>query len=319
MNSFVIAGAVGVVLTLALLLWGRHQMRKGVLRGLLSGFASLGLVVGLASIAFGSWLASGDRSPIAATEIADGVIYERLILDDAVAHLVSFDLSNPCLSLTTTAVRSDGTVDAQKTTSWAREQGAIAAINSNFFFPYRANRPWEDPTPVEGEAVNILGTIKREGEQAISQPRDFPRIRNRVWVGADGIPNIDVELADDAVVAVTGQERLLEAGQIVGHPSENYSRTVVGIAEGTTQMWWLVVDGKRPGYSVGVTLDEAAEFLRSVGATDAVALDGGGSATLVADDGSGVRMLNATRNQTIPDRERAVANHLGLVRPSRCL
>ena len=255
----------------------------------------------MASIAFGSWLASGDRSPIAATEIADGVIYERLILDDAVAHLVSFDLSNPCLSLTTTAVRSDGTVDAQKTTSWAREQGAIAAINSNFFFPYRANRPWEDPTPVEGEAVNILGTIKREGEQAISQRRDFPRIRNRVWVGADGIPNIDVELADDAVVAVTGQERLLEAGQIVGHPSENYSRTVVGIAEGTTQMWWLVVDGKRPGYSVGVTLDEAAEFLRSVGATDAVALDGGGSATLVADDGSGVRMLNATRNQTIPD------------------
>ena len=121
------------------------------------------------------------------------------------------------------------------------------------------------------------------------------------------------------MVAVTGQERLLEAGQIVGHPSENYARTVVGIAEGTTQMWWLVVDGKRPGYSVGVTLDEAAEFLRSVGATDAVALDGGGSATLVADDGSGVRMLNATRNQTIPDRERAVANHLGLVRPSRCL
>ena len=215
-------------------------------------------------------------------------------------------------------MRADGSVDAQKTTSWARDEGAIAAINANYFFPYDAGLPWGDPTPVEGEEVNILGTIKRPGEPAVSSDGDFGKIRNRVWVTAADTPYIDLEIANDAVAAVTGRERILSAGEVVGHGSENYPRTVVGIREGSTEMWWLVVDGKRPGYSVGVTFDEAAEYLLSRGATDAVALDGGGSSTMVVDDGSGVRMLNLTRNQAIPNRERPIANHLGLIRPEGC-
>ena len=317
-NSFVIGGALGLLLALAVFLMARRSQRERILRGLLCSFAVLVLVVGVASISFGIWIASGDRSAIAAAEITDGVTYERFILDDAVAHLMSFDLSDPCLSLTTTAVRPDGTVDAQRTTSWASDVGAVAAINSNYFFPYSANLPWEDPTPIEGEEVNILGTVKREDGQAISSVTEFGKIRNRVWVDQDGATGIDLVLPADAEVAVTGRELILDAGQVVGHESENYPRTVVGIAEGTTQMWWLVVDGKRPGYSVGVTFDEAAEYLASRGATDAVALDGGGSSTMVVDDGSGVRMLNATRNQAIPDRERPIANHLGLIRPDSC-
>ena len=143
-------------------------------------------------------------------------------------------------------------------------------------------------------------------------------MRNRVWVDSDGASGIGLELPENAAIAVTGRELILDNGEIVGHESENYPRTVVGIAEGTNDMWWLVVDGKRPGYSVGVTLDEAAEYLQSLGATDAVALDGGGSSTMVANDGSGVRMLNLTRNQAIPNRERPIANHLGLIRPNGC-
>ena len=318
MNSFVLAGALGTALAIAVLLSTRRTNGNRTLRGLFGGLAVLGIIVGVASMAFGSWLASGDRSPIAATEITDGVMYERLILDDAVAHLMSFDPSDPCLSLATTAVRPDGTVDAQRTTSWARDVGAVAAINSNYFFPYSANLPWQDPTPIEGEEVNILGTVKREGEQSVSSISEFGRIRNRIWIDAESYPHVGLDLADDAAVAVSGRELILEGGHVVGHESDNYPRTVIGIAEGTTQMWWLVVDGKRPGYSVGVTFDEAAEYLASRGVTDAVALDGGGSSTMVVDDGSGVRMLNATRNQAIPDRERPIANHLGLIRPESC-
>ena len=317
-NSFVIVGALAATLAPAVLVWVRRHSGNGILRSLLLGLAALGFVVGVASFFYGRWIASGDRSPIATHEITNGVMYERLILDDAVAHLMSFNLSDPCLSLTTTAVRQDGTVDAQRTTSWARDVGAVAAINSNYFFPYDGGFPWGDPTPIEGEEVNILGTVKREGEQPISASSEFGRIRNRLWVDAESVAHIGLELADDAVVAVTGRERILEGGQVVGHRSPNYPRTVVGIADGSTQMWWLVVDGKRPGYSVGVTFDEAAEFLISVGATDAVALDGGGSSTMVVDDGSGIQMLNLTRNQTIPNRERPIANHLGLIRPSGC-
>jgi exopolysaccharide biosynthesis protein len=40
------------------------------------------------------------------------------------------------------------------------------------------------------------------------------------------------------------------------------------------------VDGRRPGWSAGMTLTEAARLMRSLGARDAVNLDGGGSTTM---------------------------------------
>lgn len=58
-------------------------------------------------------------------------------------------------------------------------------------------------------------------------------------------------------------------------------RTAVGItADGVILL--VVVDGRRPGYSGGMTLVELASFLRSLGAVDATNLDGGGSSTVVA-------------------------------------
>jgi exopolysaccharide biosynthesis protein len=39
----------------------------------------------------------------------------------------------------------------------------------------------------------------------------------------------------------------------------------------------VTVDGRRPGWSAGVTLSEGARVMRSLGARDALNLDGGGS------------------------------------------
>lgn len=319
MNSYVIGGTLGIIgaAGLSAILWRRPPSRR-LLRALLLLLTVAIFAVAVASISFGRWMADGDRSPIAATEISPGITYERVLIDDAVGHVMSFDLADECLQLITTEVRPDASVDAQKTTSWAREQNAVAAINSNYFFPYAAGVPWSDPTPVEGGEVNILGTVKQSGEAPISADSEYGRVRHRLWVDTQGVPGIGLELHPDADIAVTGRELILEQGRVVDQVSEDYARTVVGIAEDTTRMWWLVVDGKRPGYSEGVTFDEAADFLASLGATDAVAMDGGGSTTMVANDGSGVRMLNQTINQGIPNRERAIANHLGLIRPAGC-
>lgn len=43
------------------------------------------------------------------------------------------------------------------------------------------------------------------------------------------------------------------------------------------------VDGRRPGQSVGMTLQELAEYLLSIGVSDAMNLDGGGSTTMYLD------------------------------------
>ncbi|QYO65681.1 phosphodiester glycosidase family protein [Leptolyngbya sp. 7M] len=45
----------------------------------------------------------------------------------------------------------------------------------------------------------------------------------------------------------------------------------------------ITVDGRQPGVSVGMTLQEVAEYLLSLGAVDAINLDGGGSTTMVLD------------------------------------
>ena len=57
-------------------------------------------------------------------------------------------------------------------------------------------------------------------------------------------------------------------------------RTLAGVrADGTLLL--VTVDGRRPGWSVGMTLPEAARLMRSLGARDAINLGGGGSSTMV--------------------------------------
>ncbi len=45
----------------------------------------------------------------------------------------------------------------------------------------------------------------------------------------------------------------------------------------------ITVDGRQPGVSVGMTLQELAEYILSLGASDAMNLDGGGSTTMFLD------------------------------------
>ena len=45
----------------------------------------------------------------------------------------------------------------------------------------------------------------------------------------------------------------------------------------------VTVDGRQPGVSVGMNLYELADYLLSIGAVDAMNLDGGGSTTMFLD------------------------------------
>lgn len=96
---------------------------------------------------------------------------------------------------------------------------------------------------------------------------------------------------------VGGGPRLLKSGMIyITKYEEKFrrdiargraARTAVGILE-DGQLLFVTVDGKPrrkikrgEGYSLGMTLTELAYFMQSLGARDALNLDGGGSTTLV--------------------------------------
>jgi exopolysaccharide biosynthesis protein len=59
-------------------------------------------------------------------------------------------------------------------------------------------------------------------------------------------------------------------------------RTAAGVLPGG-QMVLIESDGRAPGWSAGLTIDETARLMAAFGADEAINLDGGGSSTMVAD------------------------------------
>ncbi len=87
-------------------------------------------------------------------------------------------------------------------------------------------------------------------------------------------------------------------------------RTAIGSrADGSVIL--IVVDGRQPLWSAGVTLSELAELFLAEQAEEAMNLDGGGSSTLVIDQ----KIINHPSDLTplgTPGKERAVANVVAL-------
>ncbi len=115
------------------------------------------------------------------------------------------------------------------------------------------------------------------------------------------------ELMQAADVAVTGMGWLVHDGvphepnwKQYGFWNKRHPRTV--FAWNDTHWFLVVIDGRSP-ISVGMTFPEMAELLtETLGATEALNLDGGGSSTLVVD--------GQVRNVPSDGRERPVANAL---------
>ena len=92
--------------------------------------------------------------------------------------------------------------------------------------------------------------------------------------------------------AVAGVPQLIKNGKIditweQEKASKSFAETrhprtaVAKLKDGKFLM--MTVDGRQPGVSVGMSLQELAEYLFSLGAVDAMNLDGGGSTTMFLD------------------------------------
>ena len=114
--------------------------------------------------------------------------------------------------------------------------------------------------------------------------------------------------------AVGGFPELLRSGEVVLDRAEGvletfgpvrHPRTAVGWDSAADRLLLVTVDGRQPGYSVGMTLRELTALLLRLGATDAVNLDGGGSTAMVV----GGRVVNRPSDEA---GERSVGNALVL-------
>jgi hypothetical protein len=90
-------------------------------------------------------------------------------------------------------------------------------------------------------------------------------------------------------------------------------RTALGISRNGRYLILIVVDGRQPFYSDGITFADLAALMVKQKAYFAMSLDGGGSSTMVieGEDGQPV-ILNSPIDNYIPGRERPVGNHFGV-------
>ena len=168
-----------------------------------------------------------------------------------------------------------GTV--QDTSTLAELNHAIVAINGDYYSArndgiiIRNGIAYRDVPARTGLAIYKDGAMKVYAEASTSAEQLLAEgVRDTFSFG----PGL---LVDGAVVDNVGT---YEPEVNARHAIQGLNpRTGVGMI-GTNHFVFVVVDGRNPGYSRGVTLEEFAQIFKGLGCTTAYNLDGGGSATL---------------------------------------
>jgi len=81
---------------------------------------------------------------------------------------------------------------------------------------------------------------------------------------------------------VGGGPKLVVNGVVpTGLSTDVHPRTAVGFNLDSTKVFFVTVDGRQTGFSIGMSLPQLANYMQGIGCYQAVNLDGGGSTTMV--------------------------------------
>ncbi len=243
-----------------------------------------------------------------------GVEYQRLVRlfpRLVVIHVITVNLRTNGLRFVVTppdAPNSETPLKARTTSQFLEEFEMDIAVNGDGFVPWWSHTP-ADYYPHVGDPVAPLGDTASRGEVYWRTQNILPTLylssRNTVSFDEPARP----------YNAISGVTRLVMGGSAVDGLTDTnlHPRTAIGYSKNGKFLYIVVVDGRQPLYSEGMTLPELADLLVDLGAHDAMNLDGGGSSTLVIRGADGQpRLLNSPIDMYIPGRERPVANHLGI-------
>jgi Phosphodiester glycosidase len=264
-------------------------------------------------------------------ELFRGIVYQRLIESNPrplVIHLVTIDLNTPGIKpFVTPDIENlgdgnkssiDNETKARTTVEFVKEFPVQLAINGSYFHPFKEVTPW-DYYPHSGDRTKVLG-------QTISNSKIYSSQKKSWYVlcfsnnNQAQIPG-DEKCPENTIQGLAGDEILIYRGQskTSANPKDKpYPRVVAATDKEGKKLWLVLVDGKQPLYSEGITKVELSKFLKNLGVYTALNLDGGGSTTLVVanpEKNRNPKTLNAPIHTKIPMRDRPVANHLGFYIP----
>lgn len=280
------------------------------------------------AIAACSTLSTADPHPAPWVALFDGVSHRTLPAPAPVPmaiQVLQIDLTAPGVSLIVTpGDSSDGhEYRALKTSEALLAQDWQAAVNGGYFLPFAGGSPGgDDYIPQPGQGTDVSGAAIHEGQVVSPIETDLDRRVNAIlciWREAEVVIRDGQECGPGVREAMAAGPRLLRDGQRLSYESfdaaygaARHPRTAVGLDARRRLAWLVTVDGRQPGFSEGASLDELTDILVSLGASDAINLDGGGSTTMVVESANGPVVLNRPIHTAVPGRERPSANHLGV-------
>jgi hypothetical protein len=293
------------------------------------GFRRRALLLGLAL----AWVAGGTRAAQTVEHPFAGVTLISRSEESprpVKMHVVVIELRTPGIRFLLTP--HGGSLDTFKETTlqFLTAQKAQIAVNAHFF------EPWPPPSP-DPNTADLIGLAASNGQVFSPFDANVPK----PYAIRPNAPAINIDANNHASVvhrnpadsngytvaepvrlynALAGNEQILTSGEITAGtgPWDNTPNplTVLGLAPGA-KLVVLVVDGRQKGESEGLSTREAADLVRrDYGVTDAINLDGGGSATLCLADPK-PRVVNVPVGvNNVPGTLRPVGSNLAIFAPA---
>lgn len=161
-------------------------------------------------------------------------------------------------------------VVGQKISGIAEDNDAVLAINASGF---------EDDGGVGNGGIVygllVAGGVKHEGSDGGNYKAVYFDYDNRLHVGSwKSTKDVRDGVEFKPALVVNGEQATFGSAGWGIHP-----RTAIGQAEDGSIIM-IVIDGRQPGYSIGITVGELAEMCLKYGAVQALNLDGGSSSIM---------------------------------------
>jgi hypothetical protein len=238
-------------------------------------------------------------------------------------HVVTVDLTDPAVAVGVARGGPDPDGDGKWTTTLlpvrevAEREHFDVAVNGDFFEAIAQKDPNGKSTGfARGKWGTPTGPAATDGTLWRAAPATRPALL--VGGGRAAVAEVDPRKQLPAWVrqAIGGNVVLVRDGKVVPQKNKDrHPRTVAGVDASGSRLILLVVDGRQPKLSIGMTYEELGREMVRLGVADAVNLDGGGSTTLVLRDLREPATAAAAwvvANSPSDGRERAVADVLGV-------
>ncbi|HTD67525.1 MAG TPA: phosphodiester glycosidase family protein, partial [Candidatus Limnocylindria bacterium] len=238
------------------------------------------------------------------TFVNNGVFYTDSALQ--VAHCVRVDLTDPDVQLFPTPRAANYVANSSETYSisvsnFIKKYGVQVASAANFYNTSQGTDP-----NLEGLPAQVFGLSISTG--AVVSASDFGPDSNNRWASmlfttnktAFMVLNNSPPGTNTAGIysAFSGYYAVLTNGVIIGgaaltptYPDPTFHqlqpRTLFGLSADRRYFYMLIIDGRQPGYSDGANDDHMGIWLLQFGASDGIAMDGGGSTAMYMADCSG--------------------------------